>query len=435
MTDQQIRKRPHLIVRLIRILLPLLIVAAGVAAAKHLYDTKPVAMRQKPVPRPPLVETMILEEKSHAVVLTAMGEVVPSRNLSLGSRVSGYIVEMADSFIPGGIFRKGDVMLKLDREDYELTVRQQKALLDSAKASLKLEMGRQEVAKAEVQLMQRTTGKSIKDSNLALRVPQLEQIKADIAAIETDLERAKLNLSRTVIHAPFNCMVMEVNIETGSTISSQQALATVTGTDSYRVEAAVPVDHLKWISIPLTNANEKKGIKKSIKITEKVSSKEKDTLKEDGSITENNTIEKGSTVEITTKEGVMHKGEVIRLLGDLSDKSRMARVLIRIMDPLGLNEDKKSPLLLGSYVTADIKGKTIEHILPLPRNVARDGDKIWIVKDNRLFIKDIDVIWKNRDYFFIAQGNGIASGDEIVISELSSPVDGMAISKLSGEKP
>ncbi len=441
------KRAPHWLIRLTRIVLPVIIITAGIAFAKHLYDTKPVARRGKPSHQPPLVEIMSLEKRDHTVILTAMGSVIPSRSISLKSRVNGYVVDTAKGFVPGGLFHQGEVMLKLDTEDFKLAVKQQQALLEKVKASLELEMGRQEVAKAELKLMQHTTGKSIEDTNLALRVPQLEQIKADIAAIRVDLRRARLNLQRTVIHAPFNCMVMTVNVEIGSSISSQEILAGVTGTDAYRVEAAVPVDHLRWMHLP---------------------------IKHGGS---------GSAVEITTKEGSVYQGKVVRLLGDLSGESQMARILIRIVDPLGLRGNNTSsanassanasstnassanvfsanassanvssanassanvssanvssanvsPLLLGCYVQAAIHGKTIESVILLPRRLARDGGQVWLMEENRLLILDIEVLWKNREYLFVKQTNGIMQGRKIVVSQLSSAVDGMAV-RINGKE-
>ncbi|MBF0202133.1 MAG: efflux RND transporter periplasmic adaptor subunit [Desulfamplus sp.] len=380
----------------LRFLMPIVIIAAGIAGAKYLYDTKPLAQRGRSPVQPPLVQTLALETTDHHVVITAMGEVIPSRKIQLRSRVSGYVAETADDFFAGGIFSRGQVIMKLDQEDYKIVLNQQKAILDRARASLKLEMGRQEVARAELDMMQRTTGKTIMDTNLALRVPQLEQIKAEIASIEADLAKARLNLERTVIRAPFNCMIMSANAEAGSSISVQETLAEITGTDTHRVEAVIPVDHLGWVLLPSMAAGEKGR-------------------------------QGGSVVTITTKEGETHNGEVIRLLGEISGRSRMARLLIRIDDPMGLATPKTFPLLLGSYVQVAIEGKKLEGIIAVSRSAVRDGEYLWIARRGKLFMEKMNVIWKNQDNFFLKPDENISPGAEIVISELSSPVHGMDI--------
>ncbi len=406
-------KKMHWFIKAIRLVLPLLIITIGIAFAKHLYDTKPVAKRVKPVIPPPLVETIVLQPIEHAVVISSMGKVISSQTISLKARVGGFVIETSPEFIAGGIYRKGDLMLKLDPKDFELVLKQQQAMLQKTEASLKLEMGKQEVARAEVKLMQNASGKPISDANLALRVPHLEQIKAEIASITVDIEKARLNLERTTVRAPFNCMVINTNVEVGSQISSQEALATISGIDEYRIEATIPVDQLKWIDFP-----------ENIK-----------------------TAKRGSNVVITAKDGRKYHGEVIKLLGSLSDKSRLARILIRIEDPLCLKQScgNKNPLLIESYVQADIKGKTIENVFNLPRGAVRDGNKVWLVenienninvnthnsKDEQnskkfmLVIKDIDPLWKDRESVYT--NSGIKKGDILIISDLSSPVHGMSV--------
>lgn len=395
-------------IKIIRVTLPILIVVAGVAFAKHIYDTRPVAKRVKPVIPPPLVETITLEPIDHSVVINAMGKVMAAQTISLKARVGGFVAETSEEFIPGGIYRKGDIILKLDPSDFRLAVKQQEALLSKAEASLQLEMGKQEVAKAELRLMQHTSGRAISDANLALRVPQLEQIKADIASIRVDLDKSRLNLERTVVRAPFNCMIMDTSVEAGSQISSQDNLATLSGIDEYRVEATVPVDQIRWIEFPPS-------------LTRKAASSSKG-----GAVTR-----RGSSVLLTTIDGVTHNGEVIRLLGSLSDQSRLARILIRIQNPISLKQNRETPLLIESYVRADIQGKTIENVFLLPRSAVRDGNRIWLVADksdmdkSSLIIRDIDLLWKNSDSVVIR--NGVKSGQQLVVSELSSPVNGMAV--------
>ena len=390
---ENINKKKYWIIRGVKFLLPIVVIVAGITMARYLYATRPLAKRGRPVQQPPLVETIRVTRSNHFVEIDTTGTVTASRTMTLKSRVSGFVLETSEHFLPGGLYNKGDVILKLDPQDFMLALKQQQAMLDRADAELKIEMGKQEVAREEVRIMQNTSGKVIKDAGLALRAPHLAQIKADIASIRVDMERARLNLERTVIRAPFNCMVMETNVEPGSQISSQDNLAVLSGTDAYRIEASIPMDHLKWVDFPMQ---------------EKV---------------------KGSPVEIRTKNGQFHTGWVTRLLGELSEKSLLARLLITVEDPLFLDssskEPSKIPLILNSYVNVTIKGKKLSQIIALPRNTARDGRFAWVLKDGHLVIKPVDIAWKNSDFLFIK--DGLITGDEVVVSEISGPVEGMAL--------
>ncbi|HKJ99096.1 MAG TPA: efflux RND transporter periplasmic adaptor subunit [Desulfotignum sp.] len=389
--------KPSIFIRIIRFLVPVIIIAGGIFIAQYLYDTRPVASRGRPEIPPPLVETAIMEKQDHRIFLTAMGAVMPSRAIILKSRVGGFVQTISPKLIPGGVFKKAQVMLTLEKKDFELNVARKKAVLDRLSASLRLEMGRQEVAKEEMKILQKDAKSPILDADLALREPQMAQIQADIAAARADLDLARLNLERTTIKAPFNCLITGVHVQTGSQISAQDALAELSGTDAYWIKAAVPVEHLKWIRIP---------------------SAPDDT---------------GSPVTITGQNTTVHQGRVIRLLGELGSETRLATLLIAIDDPLGLSRRIDAPLLLNNYVTAAIQGKKISDVIALPRAMVRNQNQVWVASDGQLDIRNIDIIWRDADHVFVE--SGLETGDAVILSDMSSPVDGMALRVHTRDRP
>ncbi len=376
-------------VKAIKIVLPLFIISTGVAIGVFLYQTKPAAKRKPPPAKVPLVAVITAVSSDHGVVISAMGAVAPSRKLTLKSRVSGFVLATSDRFVPGGTFKKGEILLRLDPRDFELALKKKKALVHKTEAELNLERGRQTVAKAELRLMERSSGKRLDDPGLALREPQLAQVQADLETVKVDVEQARVDLERTVIRAPFNCMVMDKQVEQGSQVTVQESLAVLAGTDAYWVTATLAMDQLPWIRFP-------------------------------GSKTD-----KGSPVQVFTRDNRRYQAEIFRLLGDVADKSRLARILVSIEDPLGQDPEKTSPLLINAYVTLSIQGQTIRNTIALPRRCARDGNTVWIARDGRLEVVPLDILWKNEQMLFVR--SGVKPGDQVIVSELSSVVDGMAI--------
>ena len=376
-------------IKVIKIVLPLFIISAGIAIGVFLYQTKPAAKRGTPPAKVPLVEITTAVLSDHGVVISAMGAVKASRELALKSRVSGFVLETSDRFVPGGTFKKGEILLRLDPRDFELALKKKKALVLKTEAELNLERGRQAVAKAELRLMERSSGKRLDDPGLALRKPQLAQVQADLETVKVDVEQARIDLERTVIRAPFNCMVMAKQVEQGSQVTAQESLALLAGTDTYWVTATIAMDQLQWIRFPGPGTD------------------------------------KGSPVQVLIRDNQRYQGEVFRLLGDVADKSRLARVLVSITDPLGQDPEKTSPLLINAYVTLSIQGQTINNAIALPRRCARDGNTVWIARDGRLVVVPLDILWKNEKTLFVR--SGVKPGDQIIVSELSSAVEGMAI--------
>jgi hypothetical protein len=106
----------------------------------------------------------------------------------------------------------------------------------------------------------------------------------------------------------------------------------------------------------------------------------------------------------------------------------MARVLVRVDDPLGLIQPNPSckPLLLGEYVHVDIEGRVLEDVVALSRDALRDGNRVWIATpEDTLDIRPVDVAW--RDAHMVYLGGGIAAGEKIILSDISTPIQGMEV--------
>ncbi|MFH2130798.1 MAG: HlyD family efflux transporter periplasmic adaptor subunit [bacterium] len=381
----------------LQLLLFVAIIGGGWVSANYFIDTKPTARRSRPEKLSPLVDIAPTRSTSKTVVVNAMGTVVPARQISLYSQLVGTVDWISPKFVPGGRIAQGEVLVKLNREDYELAARKQRSVIRQLQADLALEKGKQAVARKEIELMKKTLGKTIKDPRLALRVPQLNKAMASLKSQEIGLEQALLDLKRTVIKAPFNAMVLDRSIELGSRVTTQNGLATLIGTDAFWIEAAVPVDKLQWIGIPGSNGN--------------------------GS----------SQVRVRLQDGSKTTGRVIRLLGDLTSKSQMARLLVQVDDPLGMNRRSgQMPLLLNSYVSLDFVGSRIQNVVEIPRKVVKDGNRIWILEKGQLRIRTIQPVWEDEESFYVR--NTIKPGELLITSEMTAAVDGMTVRTLDADK-
>jgi RND family efflux transporter MFP subunit len=379
---------------LTRVILPLLIIGGGVVLANYLIDTSPKAKRQPPPRRARLVEVTPVEFTDQRVVIHAMGTVVPAREVALQPRVSGQIIEVSGEFLPGGHFKEGDILVKIDQADYLLAVRQRESDLAQAKSALDLEFGQQAVAKREFEML----GEAVKEDEraLVLRQPQLAQAEARMATALAALDQAKLNLDRTTVKAPFNAMVRERHVNLGMQVTPATTLAMLTGTDAYWIEVAVPVDELQWLDIP--------------------KSSDKD----------------GSAVRVYNEAAwgaeAFRAGRVIRLMSDLEKEGRMARLLVEVADPdslLPVNKDKPR-LLLGDYVRVEIDGREIKNVAALARRLVRDGNTVWVLNtEGKLEIRPVQILFRGRDRLLVS--DSLKVGEKIVVTDLASPVAGMEL--------
>lgn len=396
-TDHDGSDRPEgigkkIVILIIKITLCTAIIAAGVATATYLTRTAPKAVRKPPAQIAPLVHVATVHPEDRSLVIPAMGTVVPALELTLKSRVAGEVVEVHPQFTEGGFVKKGELLVRLDDADYRLDVEVRKTAVVNARYALDLEQGRQEVAKREWEILSNGESAESKDAELALRKPHLRKALADLAAAEADLEQARLNLSRTRIHAPFNGVIRNTSVETGGQVSAQGALADLVGTDEYWVQASVPVDRLRWIRFPEGSAGQ------------------------------------GARARIFHRGDRMREGTVIRLLADLESEGRMARLLISVPDPLDLKpgDTAQTKLLIGEYVRLEIEGPEIAGAYKIPRAALRDDRRLWIATPgDTLEIRDVTPVW--RDTATVLLTGGLSPGERLIVSDLSFPVPGMPL--------
>jgi len=380
---------------IIRILLPVIVVTLGLCCAYLIFKSGPKAKRRQPIRKAALVQVLTVQRTSPKVTIQAMGTIMPARRVTLHSQVSGRVVELASEFVIGGHFQAGEMMLKTDPREYRLTIVQRQSEVARARYELKLESGRQDIAKREMELFHSDKKISKKDRELALRKPHLANARAALKAAKAALAKARMDLERTEIKAPFNGLILDKMIDLGANLSTQTPLATLVGTDQYYVEASIPANQLQQILIP------------------------------------ENSEATGARVGIKTQPdtGSAFQGRVIRLRADLEPEGRMARILISIKDPLGLHipaHEKKPPLLLGAFVNLEIEGPRLKDVFAIPVTALRDGKQLWIMDTgNILAIRDTAVVWRERETVYVKQGLG--DGENLIVSAISAPVAGMPL--------
>jgi hypothetical protein len=124
-------------------------------------------------------------------------------------------------------------------------------------------------------------------------------------------------------------------------------------------------------------------------------------------------------------------GKIITLTPDLDKDGLMARMLVAITDPLGLQK-QHPPVLLGSFVTAEIVGRKLQNVYRIPRAALQENNLLLIAdKDDRLVAKPVTVAYYGINSVLV--DSGLNPGDRLIISKLAAPINGMAL-KIAGAK-
>ncbi|UCG79030.1 MAG: efflux RND transporter periplasmic adaptor subunit [Nitrospirota bacterium] len=377
-----------------KIALPIVIVFAAIAIMFILIKARPAPKKEIKENPGALVEIIEAERTEYQIKLRTNGTVQAQRQITIVPQVSGKVTYMDPRFVEGGFFKDGDLLLRMETADYELAVAQAEAALAQAEVELASEEGNAKLAREE---WERISGGKEEDPNpLVLREPQLKRARANVSSAKAALKQAKLNLQRTSIYAPFNCLVSTKSVDIGQYVRAGAGIGTLTGTDSVEIIVPMPVADMGLLEIP-HNSIQNGGAKTAI------------------------------SIDLGGKK-VEWRGRVIRSSGEIDSKSRMTEIIVRVDDPYGLkNKDKYySVLSIGMFVDVLIDGITIRDVFVIPRNVLHDGSTIWIAgPDNRLEIRYIEPLLVKDEAVIVKIG--LNEGDRLIRTNISGAADGMKI--------
>lgn len=372
------------------LILCIAIVAVGAGLIAVLFATEPEAEREGATKQTAmLVETVDVRRGTFRPTLVVAGTIEPADDIVMSPRVSGQIIEIATDFVPGGFVDAGDLLVRIDPADYENRLRQRRSELAQAQADLDMEMGRQNVARQDYELIEAELDEE--NRSLVLREPQLQTARARVESAQAAVRQAELELERATVRAPFDAHVLERRANVGSQVGTGDALGRLVGTDVYWVVVAVPVADLEWMSFP---DGERPGASARVR------------------------------VRSAWPEGAYREGEVHRLVGALEGRTRLARVLVTVEDPLvrGDGPDDRRPLMIGSFVEVEIEADPLADVVRVPRALVRGEDTAWVMVDGALDVRSLDVIMRDDEYAYVR--TGLEDGDRIVTTDLSTVVDG-----------
>ncbi len=380
----------------VQIFIVFLLIICGILFLLLMKLLKPEIEKKAPVIYFPKAFVIKSEIISHNVIVKGHGSVKPLNEIQIIPETSGKIVYVSENFINGGIFKKGEVLLKIDPVDYQLTVQSADARVKDSEMRFSLANQESEVAKEEWYQVHNKSNRKI--SSLVAKTPQLEAARAKLKADKAELKRAKLKLERCIIRAPFNGRVHLKKTDKGQFVSPGQIIGTIFSTDIVEISISLEDKDLFWLSVP-------------------------------GFTTDS----EGSTAKIYSRIAGINKvwnGRIVRSEGKIDENTRMIKVVIRVENPY----IERPPLAVGLFVNIEIKGRKIENCVIIPRTALRGEKNVWIVgDDNILKFKKVEVAKSYGNNYLIS--SGIKNGDNIVVSKLRVVSDGMKVKKvLSGKE-
>ena len=373
--------------------LPLMILAGAVLLSVAMFLLKPAPMKLD-APEPSVaVETEILHRTQAQLMVESQGTVMPRTRTSLIAEVSGVVLKVSPAFVVGGVFNAGDLLLQLDPTDYEVALQRAEARLISVQAQLTFEKARSVQAAKEWSM----TGRPASEAPLlALREPYLAEAEANLLEAQAEVKQAKKKLAKTTIRAPYTGMVADKSVDIGQFVTIGARMG-----ETFAIDVAE-------IRLPLTT--------RDLSMMNPLASPVAMSAQE--------VILKGSVAG----KPASWRGLLTRSEGVVDERNRAQYVVVDVVDPYNTKGvEDRMPLLMGTFVTAMIKGKQIDDVFAVPRHALLEGGNVATVdSENRLRLKKVEAVYSDDEFYFVR--TGLEEGVEIIVSAVGVAIEGMRVS-------
>lgn len=383
--------------RVFQVLLPLVAIGSGIAVASLFIATGPKAAPVDQEVTQTFVQVADVQRVEYRPSLRAMGIVQAERSVALAPEVGGRVKEANHELVPGGLVSADEPLIRVDGRDYSDALAMTQAELAAAQLRVREENTLRQVAEHEWR--DRPEGFSDETLAFALREPHLDVAKAQVASARTRIAKAKRDLGRTLLRAPFDAVVLTESVELGQTVSPAVPVVTLAATDRFRVEVSIPVAQLKELRIPEVNTDDPAGSRAVI-------------------------------FNEAAGESAVLEGTILRLERAVDQRGRMAKLHIAIDDPLSLQlapSERPLPLLIGSAVRVELEGEPLRDVVVLPRTAIQENGQVWLLgPDGTLHAREVSLRW--RDAGTVVVSDGLEPGERVVTTALPLATEGMRVS-------
>jgi RND family efflux transporter MFP subunit len=371
-----------------QLLLVLIVLGASAAVTAMLVLSRDRAVSEPPEVVVPTVEVMTVRASDVPITIESTGRLQPVARLDLSSQLAARVTALGDDFESGAEVRAGDLLVELERSDFELAVARAEAALAEVRAALELEEAQAETSVSEWKLI----GKG-EPSALVRREPQLAQARARVGTAEVQLEQANTNLARTRITAPFDGRITARRIELGQYAAPGQVMGTLVGVDEWEVRLAVSGADQPYLAAARPYDPERAP---------------------------------DVWLGLDGDDGPTLGAQVVRTSPEVDPRTQTLEIYARVQ----LDEGTRPSA--GRFVQALIEGRVIEGAIVLPRSALRGGDEVLVIgAASRVFRRPVHVA--RRDSNSVVITGGLQPGERVVVSSLPISADGMEVRVLDGQ--
>ncbi len=329
-----------------------LLVAPLVVGTAILIAVQIIGSRKTPTQRTPLTtvaRVSVFESTATDVepIITTVGKTRPHLSTSLASQVSGEIVSISSKFESGLAVAKDEWLVRIDPADYQTILSERESILAIAQQRLADETSRSNIAREDWIASGRSPEKA---SDFTLRKPQLAAAKAETTAAEAAVAKARLDIDRTTITAPFDAIVQSRIASPGNVISVGTALGEIFA--SAHIEVRIPLTESEASLITLPQQDATSGL--------------------------------AATITTPIRPHASWEALINRVEPTIDSSNQTIWIIGKIETPFANND---TFLPIGTSVNVTLNGSTLSNVHILPEIAVVDDAFIWLTTSKNTLSK------------------------------------------------
>jgi multidrug efflux pump subunit AcrA (membrane-fusion protein) len=361
--------------KVILVILGLIFLGGAIFTAYYLINKpKEDNTNKKTVYKPIAVDSVVNSDIPITVKTNGVAEAI--QKFELFSEVEGVFEYSSKDFRTGQSYKKGQILLKINSEEFQANVISAKSdffnLLVSVMPDVKIDFP------DEFRTWQNYLDNFDIQKNIKSLPEPSKQLKYFITgrgllSAYFNIRNLETRLNKFVVRAPFDGVLTEATINPGTLIRPGQRLGEFVDPSVYEVGIA-----LQKAMIPYVKEND--------------------------------------TVILKSLEGLYStKGQISRINAQVDQQTQTIQVFVRTED---------SEVKEGMYLQVEIQGQTIENAYAISRSLLQAQNKVFIVNDSVLAFKTVKPMYYFEEEAVI---QGLENGDIIMTSNLSSAYPGMLV--------
>ena len=266
--------------KVLLVLVPIVLLAAGAVGTSYLIRTKPRVEPSPPTERVWTVDAVAVRLTDEQPDIQLFGKIFAARQIQMRTLVTGQIVEIHPNLVEGGLIRRGEMILAIDEFEYRSALKESEARLAEARARIvereakrlaetkALKRDREILAvlardlkrasqlrkrgnisvqaldKKRLELSRQQRAIVLRQNGIDAEAARLEQEKATIARLDVAVQRARYDLERTRVRAPFDGVFQNITAQAGQRLSVNDRVGSLI--DTGRLEARFHISDAQY---------------------------------------------------------------------------------------------------------------------------------------------------------------------------------------------